>query len=137
MTISIPFPMFSSFKVRHLFPFMNEIDALKRKVEILQKQLEDIYSDPYLHEKIASKIAVDDIEIDYGDLSNHIDYGQLADYISYSELEDEIHYDSVAEEINTDKLDIDAIGDALVGNIELTERVGRYLTKMSLRFQRN
>ena len=116
---------------------MNEIDVLQRKVEILQEKLEDIYSDPTLHEKIASKIAVDEIEIDYGDLSNHIDYGELSDYISYSELEDEIDYDSVAEEINTDKLDIDAIGDALVGNIDLTERVGRYLTKMSLRFQRN
>ena len=129
--------MFSSFKLRHLFPFMHEIDTLKRKVEILQTQLEKIYSDPDLHEKIASKIDVDEIEIDYGDLSNHIDYSDLVDYVSYSELEDEIDYESVAENINTDKLDIDAIGDSLVGNIELTERVGNYLTNMSLRFQRN
>ena len=129
--------MFSSFKVRHLFPFMNEIDVLKRKVEILQKNLEDIYSDPNLHEKIASKIDVDEIEIDYGDLSNYIDYSDLVDYVSYRDLEDEIDYESVAEKIDIEKLDIDAIGDSLVGNQELTERVGRYLTNMSLRFQRN
>ena len=137
MTISIPFPMFSNFKVRHLFPFMNEIDVLQRKVEILQKQLEKIYSDPDLHEKIASKIAVDEIEIDYGDLSNHIDYSDLVYYVSYSDLENEIDYESVAEKIDIEKLDLDSIGDSLVGNTELTERVGRYLTNMSLRFQRN
>ena len=129
--------MFSSFKVRHLFPFMNEIDVLQRKVEILQKQLEKIYSDPDLHEKIASKIAVDEIEIDYGDLSEHIDYYELGTYVSHSELASEIDHEQLAEKIDIEKLDIDAIGDSLVGNTELTERVGRYLTNMSLRFQRN
>ena len=137
MNTTISLPMFSSFKLRHLFPFMHEIDTLKRKVEILQTQLEDIYSDPDLHAKIASKMDYCDIDINYEDLSEHIDYNDLASYISYRDLENEIDYESVAEKIDTDKLDIDAIGDSLVGNTELTERVGRYLTNMSLRFQNN
>lgn len=133
-TITLPTPKLPRFNLRHLVPFLRELDALQQQVHDLQEQLQAIHNDPHLHQKIADNIDLQDIEICYSKLAYRLDYSDLSDYISYSELADEVDTEQLAESI-ADSVDIDAVGDALVSNNELTERVGKYLMRKSLRFE--
>lgn len=127
-----------TFKFRYLIPFLRELDDLKAKVSRLEDELNSLFRtlhlDTQFHQRVAAAIDVSQIEISYSDLCEFLDYSQFHDEISYRELGHEVCTTSFIECV-AEEVDVDAIGDYLVGNPELTERVANYLSNKSLRFE--
>jgi len=120
-----------------------ELNQLKEDLAEVEGALEDLCVTVSSHTQ-----KLDSHEFDYEQLACELNYSHLFDELDYSVLSSYLSYSDLAEEIDTDliefdtdqmrdvaeHLDIDALGDHLVGHPDLTERVGFYLSKKSLRF---
>jgi len=116
-----------------------ELDQLKERLAALQDAFDDL--DSAVAEVASRNINYEELasELNYSHLFDELDYRNLASHLSYSDLADEIDTDLI--EFTTDQikevaehLDIEAIGDCIVVDPELTDRVGLYLSRKSLRF---